>query len=514
MSIIQAAFAAIVGDENVLTPETEGFEARHSDPYAFDPDYKAVSPGAVLPANTSEVQAIVKAANELGVGLWVVSRGRNLGYGGAMPRRSTDWLLDLGRMNKIVSVDVELGYIVVEPGVSFFALYEYLRENDLPYWASVPDLGYGSPIGNALERGFGYSAHGEHSKYLCGLEVVLPTGELMRTGMGADAESNATYVYKGGNGPDVIGLFQQSNLGIVTQAGIWLLPKPETTAAILVAAATQEGLADLVDTIRPLQLNNTIDSNVIIGSGLAVASGIMPRAAIFQGEGPMPFEAIKAVTEKIGVGIWNAKFGIYGDDAIVKAKVAAVEAAVSSNLPDAKMSVHYYDDTVTIETAHPGDRGQLGIPSGDLIQMAAWRGGEPAHTDFSVVATTRGSEAQRLVDLVKETVNSYGLDHVGGFTMFGRHAIMLNLLAFDKSNLEEQALINTVFAELIEKADAAGFAPYRAHPAFMDRISDAYDFNDHSLRRFITTLKDAVDPRGILNAGKQGVWPKGERPKK
>ena len=71
----------------------------------------------------------------------------------------------------------------------------------------MPDIGWGSVIGNTLERGFGYTAHGDHSAFQCGLEVVLADGTLLRTGMGAKPDSTAWAMYKGGYGPSLDGLF-------------------------------------------------------------------------------------------------------------------------------------------------------------------------------------------------------------------------------------------------------------------------------------------------------------------
>jgi hypothetical protein len=43
--------------------------------------------------------------------------------------------------------------------------------------------------------------------------------------------------------------------------------------------------------------------------------------------------------------------------------------------------------------------------------------------------------------------------------------------------------------------------------AFMDLIAEQFDFNDHALRRLTETIKDALDPHGVLLPGKQGIWP-------
>jgi FAD/FMN-containing dehydrogenase len=71
--------------------------------------------------------------------------------------------LDLGKnMNKILDVNVEGAFALVEPRVTFFDLHEYLVKNNLrdKLWVDVPDVGGGSIIGNAVERGVGYTSYG------------------------------------------------------------------------------------------------------------------------------------------------------------------------------------------------------------------------------------------------------------------------------------------------------------------------------------------------------------------
>ena len=106
-------------------------------------------------------------------------------------------VLDLHRMNKIIEVNEEYAYAIVEPGVSFFDLYNYIQEKKLNLWSSVPAIGWGSVLGNTLERGFGYTPNGEHSQQQCGMEVVLPNGEIVRTGMGAMEGSKTFALFKG-----------------------------------------------------------------------------------------------------------------------------------------------------------------------------------------------------------------------------------------------------------------------------------------------------------------------------
>ena len=67
----------------------------------------------------------------------------------------------------------------------------------------------------------------------CGMEVVLPNGELMRTGMGAMPGNRSWNLYKRGLGPTPDQLFMQSNFGIVTKMGVWLMPSPECYMPLL-----------------------------------------------------------------------------------------------------------------------------------------------------------------------------------------------------------------------------------------------------------------------------------------
>jgi len=59
-----------------------------------------------------------------------------------------------------------------------------------------------------------------------------------------------------------------------------------------------------------------------------------------------------------------------------------------------------------------------------------------------------------------------------------------------------------------------GYGEYRTAPAFQDDVMATYSFNNHALRRFHETVKDAIDPNGIISAGRYGVWPRHLREKK
>lgn len=73
--------------------------------------------------------------------------------------------LDLHRMTKIIEISKEYAYAIVEPGVTFMDLYVEIQRRELDLWLLVPALGWGSVMGNTLERGIGYTPEGAHYKH-------------------------------------------------------------------------------------------------------------------------------------------------------------------------------------------------------------------------------------------------------------------------------------------------------------------------------------------------------------
>lgn len=203
----------ISGDINVYVNVSSKVEDQEKGDYLNTPRFTDFFPineqenymasAHIQPASTEEVQKIVEAANKYGQPLHPVSQGRNLGYGGSSPRLRGTAILYLKRMNKILEVNETSGYALLEPGVSYFELYEHLQRVGSKLWIDCPDIGWGSILGNACDRGAGYTPYGDHFMFHCGMEVVFPTGKIVRTGMGALPENDTLQCFNYSFGPYV-----------------------------------------------------------------------------------------------------------------------------------------------------------------------------------------------------------------------------------------------------------------------------------------------------------------------
>ena len=193
----------------------------------------APADAVVFPANTQEVAAIAKLCNEHRVPL--VPRGAGSGYtGGSVPTRG-GVVLSLERMNRILEIDEANLLAVVEPNVITGDLQDAVEKVGLFYPPDPASLRLCALGGNVAECAGGPRAfkYGTTKRYVLGLEAVLPTGEIVRTG-GKTVKNVVGY--------DLTQLIvgSEGTLAIVTKIILRLVPRPASQTTLRATFRTIE----------------------------------------------------------------------------------------------------------------------------------------------------------------------------------------------------------------------------------------------------------------------------------
>jgi glycolate oxidase len=218
--MVLARLRELVGEEFVLV------DAERVEPYAQDAVKEKFPPEAVvLPQSAEEISAILRLANE--ARFPVTARGGGVGYsGGAVPVEG-GIVIGTDRMNHIKEIKADDLYVVTEPGVTTYALQQAVEEHGLFYPPDPASYKNSFIGGNIAENAGGMRSakYGVTKHYVLGLEVVTPTGEIIRTG----GRTSKNVV-----GFDLTGLIcgSEGMLGIITEATLKLLPLPEETRTV------------------------------------------------------------------------------------------------------------------------------------------------------------------------------------------------------------------------------------------------------------------------------------------
>lgn len=531
---VLAAFERIVGKQWLFTSDED--VALYRDAYSpfRDTPEERIASAAVAPGSAEEVQAIVRVANQYSVPIYPISTGKNLGYGGSAPVLSGSVIVDLKRMNRIIEVNEAGAYCIVEPGVSYFDLYEHLRNTGSKLWIDCPDPGWGSVVGNAIDRGGGYTSanYRNHFDSHCGMEIVLPDGELLRTGMGAIPGAKTWQNYKSGCGPWVDGIFSQANYGIVTKMGFWLMPEPEAFLRVKVHAPRYKDLIPLVDTLNHLE-NSRITSGFpdlaspllgypptgqvqLFNEGLS-SFPMTDRHKALVASSTLGFsQELEQYGEGAGIPYWELWLSFYGPMEVIDAQWRAAQRHLSAAIPKARFTEV---DRITLPI-DPADAAkyhepELGIPSLRAFSIGARTAFNPTpshgHMWFSPIVERTGEAIIEANRVFSEAARKLDMPIFRSFSMpacfWERNFIFILATPVTEDVATNRRYVEG-FKELIRIGGEHGWGEYRTAPVFQETVMGVYSFNNHALGKFHARLKDAIDPNGIIAAGRYDIWPR------
>ena len=221
--------------------------------YSYDATNKSFLPDAiVIPHSTEDVVKLMKYAHEHKIP--VIPRGAGSGYtGGSLPVKG-GIVVTFEQMTKVLLLDKDKKYAVVEPGLVTQEFADYVDKFGLLYPPDPASLKFSTLGGNVAECSGGLKGrkYGVTKNYVLGLETVLSDGQIMRTGI-LSAEGGSA---SGGNGQnensyDLEGLLigSEGTLGLVTKIALRLLNKVKYEQTVLATFDKMEDAAEVVAAI-------------------------------------------------------------------------------------------------------------------------------------------------------------------------------------------------------------------------------------------------------------------------
>lgn len=212
--------------------------------YSYDanPEKRAKPEGVVSPMNREEVSEIMKLAYKYDV--FVTPRGGGSGYTGGCVPVEGGIVMAMDRFNRILEVDRDNFLVILEPGVVVKDLQAEVDKIGLMYPPDPASTGFATIGGNIAENAGGIRAvkYGVTKQYVMGLEVVLPNGDIVKTGSKCIKDVvgyNLTELFVGSEG----------TLGVITKAVVKVVPKPEARRTMTATFATLEKAAEAVSAI-------------------------------------------------------------------------------------------------------------------------------------------------------------------------------------------------------------------------------------------------------------------------
>jgi 4-cresol dehydrogenase (hydroxylating) len=519
------AFRDIVGQEHVITDSNElaGYEQAT---FKTTQTVRAV----VMPAGVEEVKACLHIARQHRVPVFPISTGLNTGYGDRVPLVGDSIILELRRMARILDFNEELAYVTLEPGVTQQQLYDFLQEKESNLWMDcTASYARHSIIGNIAERGFGHTAYADHFANVGGMEVILPSGQALRTGFGRFANAKAAGIYRAGVGPCLEGLFTQSNLGVITQVTLWLMPRPDYAQNFFCQVSTYDELEPLIDALRPLRLNGTIRSAMHIGNDHRMLSSTIrypwERSA---GETPLPRNILNEMGKEWGFGAWNVSGALYG----TREEVALARRVLKRALRPVTRQIHFIDNRkLALAERFQGIYHKLtginlpemmkvlkpvfgmtqGVPSDGVLGSVYWRKKtvpsgslDPARDRcgllwLSPVAPTGGKYAMEVWSIIERIMLAHGFEPGVTITLITERAMdFVVSIYFDRDIEGEDERALACHDELMANLADAGYYPYRLSLQAMDKLPPSMP----GYGEVLDGVKKLLDPDNCLAPGR------------
>lgn len=448
------ALRGTVPDEHLLVGDAVNEDYGHDEALTATP----VAPAAVVrPGTTAEVAAVLAAADAHGIP--VTARGSGTGLSGACTPVDGGIVVSFERMKQVLEIDTENHMAVVQPGVTLAQLDEQLAPHDLVY-PVFPGEYSASLGGNVNTNAGGMRAvkYGVTRHHVIGLEVVLASGDVIRTGgkvVKATAGYDLTQLILGSEG----------TLALVTEATLKLYPRHHHAATVLVPFATLEGVAGAVPKI--------------------VASGV----------GPLILEYIDLLTMAVITASAGLDLGIPEE---IKATALAYLVVVIEGTTEERVDADVAQVAELVTELGAEDVYLLPSHSGaaliDAREKAFWVAKANDADDIIDVVVPRAAMPQYLT-----AVGELATEHEAWVTGCGHAGDgNVHLSVFQKDPDKRDAILRGIVAAGL----SLGGAISGEHGLGTEKKKYFLEFEDPVKVELMRRIKAGFDPNGILNPGK------------
>lgn len=473
-----------------------------------------ITPAIVYPQNKKQVQAIIKIANQYKLVLYPISKGENIGYGEKVSISDNQIVVDLSGMNQIRNFDPELGTVTLEPGVTQQQLYDYLQSQKADFWMDATGAGVNTSIvGNTLEGGFGHTPKGNRRANINNVEIVLGNGEIFNAGSFP------------GLGPDLSGIFVQSNFGIVTALQIELMPIPENFTSFIIQVPNDAAMEVMIAKIRELRQKYTLLSLIHVANATRslISTSACPEEYLEQVISCEEAQKLMSHPPLIKAGYWTALGGLYGYNTEVRAMKKVLKAAfhniakviffndqkikllknMTAKWPLKNTSLGKYINT-SIGYYQEVHGYMKGIPSNQALKHIYWKIENPKDMGliwFAPTVKANVKDIRKMITLAEETFAPYPFEVPITFTLVTTHQVVGILsISFNKNDARQKQLAYQLYNDLKKNYSLAGIATYRSTVFGMDKLE--YEPNKSKV---LQQLKKELDPNGIISPGRYGI---------
>ena len=514
-----SVLGAAIGKKYVLTDQ-ESLEF-----YSMD-IYRSIEvPIAILqPGSVEELQEVVRVAT--GLDIAVVARGGGASYtDGYLPTTSESIIIDTTRLNKIVEINEEDMYVIVESGVTWAEMYEALSTKNLrtPFWG--PFSGLKATVGGSTSQNslsMGTSAYGGSPESILCYDIVLPHGELLKTGSSAMKNSQPFFRHYG---PDLTGLFSgdAGALGVKARITLRLIRHPSHTLTCsfgfkdytsmsqgMAAAAREQSVSSnwgLDPQLQQGQLGSTTAKDAIQAAFAVLRTTRNPFEAIIQ-LGKMALAGKRFLT---GFD-YSAHFVVEGySTAEVKSKLAQTRKAVGPHGTEIANTIPTVLGAMPFMELYPilGPQGERWVPMHGIVS-------------FSKMQALHDS-LMALYEENKEKMDALSLVPGAMFMSYSTHGFLyepvlywhddrslyhskylpqeyLDMLPTYQANPEGRALVAEIRSKIQEiflDLGAVHFQVGKSYPYQKGRQAEAASA--------LQDLKKSLDPKNLMNPGALGL---------